>query len=85
MVYVIFLEARCCCEYNKGLVSFEVDVKDHKWKEVKSHRNNTVAWCFFTMVVAKTICDLFKIVGIGGVRFGPREKEVSLHTHVFLF
>ena len=64
MAYVTFLEARCGLEYNKGLAYFEVDVHDHKWKEVKSGRNVTASWCFSTMVAAETFCDIFKIVDI---------------------
>jgi len=30
------------------------------------------------MVIVETICDLFKIVNVKGVRFGPRDKEVSV-------
>jgi hypothetical protein len=37
------------------------------------------------MVAADTICDLFKIVDIKGVRFGPRGKEVSVaYKNIFV-
>ena len=78
LAYVIFLEAWCGLDYNKGIGNFEVDVKDHKWREVKSGRNVTSSWCFSTMVAAETICDVIKIVDIHGVRFGPRDNDVSV-------
>jgi len=77
LAYVGFLEARGNPEFNKDLADFEVDVQDHKWKDVKNGRDVTTAWCFSAMVVAETICDLLKIVDCRGVRFGPRDKEVS--------
>ncbi len=85
MEYIQFLEARVDPGVNKGLANFDVSVKDQKWKEVKNGFNVSVTWCFSAMVILETICDLFKIVDFKGVRFGPRDKEVSVASkHIFI-
>jgi len=76
--FINVLEARGKREFNPALEDFEIDATDHKWKDRKtSGHNETSSWCFSTMAVAETVCDLFKTVDFKGIRKTPLEKEVS--------
>ena len=76
--YVALLEARGDRKFQKGLADFDIDAKDHKWKEKKTGHNVTAAWCFPTMLVTETVCDFQKLVVYRDILKGPRDKEVSV-------
>jgi hypothetical protein len=86
MSFVEVLEALSNREFNPNLGDFEIDAKNHRWKEQTTRgHNESSSWCFSTMVVVEKICDLFKTVDFKGVRKTSLDKEVSAgYKNVFV-
>ena len=76
--YVALLEARGDRKFQKGLADYDIDAKNHKWKDLKKGNDVTTSWCFPTMLVTETLCDFQKLVVHKDIVKGPRNKEVNV-------